>query len=115
MRIAYLFAAFCLLSCQDAPLAGEAKSSPGSATAEILASLTDPAKLDALKGKRAATPRLRKSCYWIEAARREGQDPVKLIESAQRINGSYGNGASKNARGVPDAEPDHPGASGMPG
>ena len=95
MRIACLLAALFLWSCQDAPLAGEAKSSPGSATAEILASLTDPAKLDALKGKRAATPRLRKSCYWIEAARREGQDPVKLIESAQRVNGSYGTERAK--------------------
>ena len=115
MRIAYLFAAFCLLSCQDAPLAGEAKSSPGSATAEILASLTDPAKLDALKGKRAATPRLRKSCYWIEAARREGQDLVKLIESAQRINGSYGTARARMLGRVPGAKPDHSGASGVPG
>lgn len=95
MRLACLFTVFCLWSCQDAPLAGEAKPSSGSATAEILASLTDPAKLDTLKGKRAATPRLRKSCYWVEAARREGQDPVKLIESAQRINGSYGTKRAK--------------------
>ena len=90
MRIAYLLAAFCLWSCQEVTRDGGAKFSSSSATAEILATLTDPAKLATLKGKRAATPRLRKSCYWVEAARREGQDVVKLIESAQRINGSYG-------------------------
>ena len=58
--------------------------------AEILAALTDPEKLDSLKGKRAATPRLRKSCYWLEAARREGLEPAGLIEAAQRENGSHG-------------------------
>ena len=31
--------------------------------ASILAPLIDPEKLDNLKGKRAATPRLRKACY----------------------------------------------------
>ena len=90
MRIACLLAALFLWSCQDAPLAKEPKSLPASGSAEILASLTDPAKLDTLKGKRAATPRLRKACYWVEAARREGEDVTKLIESAQRLNGSYG-------------------------
>ena len=90
MRIACLFAAFCLWSCQEATRDEGAKFSSSSATAEILATLTNPAKLATLKGKRAATPRLRQSCYWVEAARREGQDVVKLIESAQRMNGSYG-------------------------
>ncbi len=95
MRLAAFLSVLLLCCCQDAPQTEEAKSPPSSATAEILASLTDPAKLDTLKGKRAATPRLRKSCYWIEAARREGQDTVKLIESAQRINGSYGTERAK--------------------
>lgn len=95
MRLAAFLSALLLCCCQDASHTEQAKFSSSSATAEILASLTDPAKLDTLKGKRAATPRLRKSCYWVEAARREGQDPVKLIESAQRINGSYGTKRAK--------------------
>ena len=32
---------------------------------DILANFTDPTKLDSLKGKPAATPRLRKTCYWL--------------------------------------------------
>ncbi len=38
----------------------------------IVAPLIDPAKLDGLEGKRAATPRLRKACYWLEMATRAG-------------------------------------------
>jgi hypothetical protein len=58
--------------------------------AEILAPLINPAKLDTLKGERAATPRLRKACYWIETARRPGEEPKAVIESAQRLNDSWG-------------------------
>jgi hypothetical protein len=32
--------------------------------------LINPTKLNTLKGKRAATPRLRKVCYWLETANR---------------------------------------------
>ena len=53
----------------------------------VLAPLIDPAKLDTLTGKRAATPRLRKACYWIEVARRGGETPAAVIESAQRLTG----------------------------
>ena len=53
---------------------------------EILASLSDPAKLDSLTGKRAATPRLRKACYWLHTA----TDPAEAIEQAQIQNGSQG-------------------------
>ena len=43
-----------------------------------LVPLLDSAKLDSLKGKRAATPRLEKACYWLEMARREGRDPGEV-------------------------------------
>ena len=36
--------------------------------AKLLAPLINPEKLDTLKGKRAATPRLRKACYWLQMA-----------------------------------------------
>ena len=50
-----------------------------------LAPLLDPAKLDSLKGKRAATPRLRKVCYWLEMARREGRAPGEVIDQAHAL------------------------------
>ena len=36
-------------------------------TVAILTPLVDPAKLDTLKGERAANPRLRKDHYWLKA------------------------------------------------
>lgn len=48
----------------------------------ILAPLIDPDRLDTLKGKRAATPRLRKACYWLHAAQLEGHDPAQVIDRA---------------------------------
>jgi hypothetical protein len=63
-------------ACLEEPVAvSPAPSVEVSAEALILVELTDPAKLDTLKGKRAATPRLRKACYWIETARRGGETP----------------------------------------
>lgn len=62
---------------------------------EIIAPLIDPAKLDALSGKRAATPRLRKACCWLEKARRDSVDLGKLIESAQAATGSQGTERAK--------------------
>ena len=50
-----------------------------------LAPLLDPAKLDSLKGKRAATPRLRKACYWLEMARRAGRDPGEVTDQAHAL------------------------------
>ena len=52
---------------------------------QILEPLIDPEKLDALAGKRAATPRLRKACYWLEIARREGFAPKDVITQAQKL------------------------------
>jgi hypothetical protein len=55
----------------------------------ILAPLIDPAKLDTLKGKRAATPRLRKACYWLEMARRGGEDLGTVIDKAHLMTGPH--------------------------
>jgi hypothetical protein len=62
---------------------------------QIIAPLTDPGKLDTLAGARAATPRLRKACYWLEVARSEGVEPLAVIEAAQRRNGSHGTERAK--------------------
>ena len=51
----------------------------------ILGPLVDAQKLDALAGKRAATPRLRKACYWLEMALRDGTDPAEAITQAQAL------------------------------
>lgn len=59
----------------------ESQEQPDRFTA-ILAPLIDPDRLDTLKGERAATPRLRKACHWLEIARREGQHPDELIDRA---------------------------------
>lgn len=58
------------LSAYDSSRSQVAKNSP----AAPLAPLVDPAKLDSLQGKRAATPRLRKACYWLEMIRRGSHD-----------------------------------------
>lgn len=56
---------------------------PVSEVVRILSHLIDPDKLDTLTGKRAATPRLRKACYWLHKAEEEGQDPGAIIDQAQ--------------------------------
>ena len=50
-----------------------------------LAELIDPRTLDQLTGKRAATPRLREACYWLEIGRREGEDYEEIIDQAHEL------------------------------
>ena len=44
-----------------------------------------PGKLDTRKEKRAATPRLRKTCYWLEKERRDGADLQAVIAQAHAV------------------------------
>lgn len=53
------------------------------ASPEIIAPLIDPAKLDTLKGDRAANRRLRLIAYHLETSRRDGQGPAAIITEAQ--------------------------------
>jgi hypothetical protein len=78
----------------EAPRVKDEAPQPSRAVA-IIAPLTDPGKLDTLAGARAATPRLRKACYWLEVARSEGVEPLAVIEAAQRRNGSHGTERAK--------------------
>jgi hypothetical protein len=57
--------------------------------ANFLAPLIDPAKLDTLKGKRAATPRLRKACYWLQMAHISGFDAGEIIDQAHAQTGPH--------------------------
>ena len=57
--------------------------------AKLLAPLIDPEKLDTLKGKRAATPRLRKACYWLQMAHIWGFDIGEIIDQVHSVIGSY--------------------------
>jgi hypothetical protein len=43
---------------------------------EALANLCDPAKIATITAERGANPRVRKICYWLEMARRDGRDPA---------------------------------------
>ena len=58
--------------------------------AGILSPLISPAKIDTLTAERAANPRLRKIAYWLETARRNGQDVAAVIDRAQRGAGYAG-------------------------
>ena len=89
-----LLAAFILLACQDAdPMSstpqGRIEHQDARDFPAIVAPLIDPAKLDTLKGKRAATPRLRKACYWLEMGTRDGQDAGEVIDQAHALTGPH--------------------------
>jgi hypothetical protein len=53
-------------------------ASPGCAESirGALTSLCDPAKIATITSERGANPRVRKICYWLEMARRDGRDPA---------------------------------------
>lgn len=93
--IALAFHAGCVerSSTPIAPAAPPENKSATTSRAElvaIIAPLIDPAKLDTLRGERAATPRLRKVCYWLETARRSGFDASALLVAAHASNGFEG-------------------------
>jgi hypothetical protein len=93
MRFLMLLLLASLVSCdtgsrQGGPAKPTEQNKPFGKVAPILAPLIDPAKLDTLKGKRAATPRLRKACYWLEMARRDGAELEKLISEAHKATGN---------------------------
>ncbi len=73
-----LLSVFLLSGCEDYQQA----TLPTSKFPAIVAPLIDPAKLDSLQGKRAATPRLRKTCYWLEIAKRDGNDLEVVLDEA---------------------------------
>lgn len=52
--------------------------------------LIDPARLDALQGKRAANRSLRRVCFVLESARRDGHDPAAVIAESQEALGVAG-------------------------
>lgn len=60
--------------------------------ASKIASLIDPAKLSTL-GARRANPRVQKAVYWLVMARKEGQKPERVLDSAVAIAG-YKNAAA---------------------
>ena len=64
----------------------------------FIAPLIDPAKLDTLKGKRAATPRLRKTCYWLQMAHVSGFDTGEIIDQAHAKTGPHESKRAKAQR-----------------
>ena len=91
IRIILLAAFLLIVGCKETPDSARLQKEPtaslvldkqGLKYGKILAPLVDPTKLDALKGKRAGTKRLRKASYWLEIGRREGFSLQVLLEYA---------------------------------
>lgn len=74
-----------VLPAERRPIASPAVSV--SSHVSKIAPLIDPGKLATLSGKRAATPRLRKACYWLEMARRDGHDLAEIIDQGHAATG----------------------------
>jgi hypothetical protein len=108
-----LLSVFLLIGCEDFQQDTEAALITSKFPA-IVAPLLDPAKLDSLKGKRAATPRLRKTCYWLEMAKREGNDLGTVIDQAHALTAPHKPERLKAQKGFPDSQRHDPGASGVP-
>jgi hypothetical protein len=83
MRTLLLFLSLIILTgCKDTLSVNTPPETPvevlnASEYTTALAPLIDPEKLDTLKGKRAATPRLRKACYWLQMAHISGFDLIR--------------------------------------
>ena len=73
----------------EAPVAQLKEEHVAADFANLLAPLIDPEKLDTLKGKRAATPRLRKACYWLQMAHMSGFDAGEIIDQAHAQTGPH--------------------------
>jgi hypothetical protein len=85
---------FTLTGCKDTPPVNTPPETPvealnASEFTTALAPLIDPAKLETLKGKRAATPRLRKACYWLQMAHISGFDAAEIIDQAHAQTGPH--------------------------
>ena len=59
-------------------------------SASALASLTDPAKLAALKSDRAVTPLLQKCVYWLAYAEEQGKKPEAVLDESAKLNQTAG-------------------------
>ena len=89
-----LVALLVFVSCRDDSSIGtltreDAIEKVSSRFPAIVAPLIDPVKLDTLKGKRAATPRLRKACYWLEMAKRDGNDLEIVLDESHALTGPH--------------------------
>ena len=73
----------------EAPAAHLKENHVAADFANFLAPLIDPEKLDTLKGKRVATPRLRKACYWLQMAHTSGFDAGEIINQAHAQTGPH--------------------------
>jgi hypothetical protein len=95
MRTLLLFLSLIILTgCKDTPPVNTPPETPKEALnasefTTALAPLIDPSKLDTLKGKRAATPRLRKACYWLQMAHTSGFDASEIIDQAHAQTGPH--------------------------
>jgi len=59
---------------------------------EALVNLCAPAKIATISSDRGANPRVRKICYWLEMARRDGRDPAVEMREVMVAVGWGGSG-----------------------
>ena len=85
LRLAFLLA---LVSCGGTSTTTTAPKATHPDTA-IVAELLDPAKLATL-GERGATPRLRKTCYWLKHATDDGAALGDVLTGALSAHGMTG-------------------------
>jgi hypothetical protein len=86
--IRVLTTALCWLLLASQALAAQADY------AQHIASLIDPAKLATL-GKRGANTRVQKAVYWLEAARKQGEKPARVLDRAVALAGYKNSDAAK--------------------
>ncbi|MEJ6724087.1 MAG: hypothetical protein QNK80_05125 [Akkermansiaceae bacterium] len=102
MRFLILLLITCLVSCDS--------KTPGDPHVDTLAPLIDPAKLDTLKGERAANRRLRKIAYHLETARLTGTPPEDSISPARDSREQ----SRQGGEGIPNPQHGHPPETRMP-
>jgi len=73
-----------------APAAAPSLMAAPSTAAVAIASLTDPAKLAALKGERAASSNLQKCVYWLAYAEEQGEKPEAVLDESAKLNKTAG-------------------------
>ena len=61
-----------------------------STPAMAIASLTDPAKLAALKSDRAVNPLLQKCVYWLAYVEEQGEKPEAVLDQSAKLNKTAG-------------------------
>ncbi len=111
LRSALILAAALLSVLWMGPLRAEEEKV--SRFVEIIAPLIDPAKLDTLKGDRAANRRLRKIAHHLETAPREGSPPEEPNRRRTGQPGGHWDCQRQGSESIAHPQHGHPSEAGM--